>query len=55
MKPRLKNLKTKLILLGDMNVGKSSICEYYRKQAPAKTLNTIGVTYFEFDIATDTG
>ncbi|KAL4482916.1 hypothetical protein ABPG74_018942 [Tetrahymena malaccensis] len=56
LKPKQSQFKTKLILLGDMNVGKTSICEYYKKNVPAKNMpNTIGVTYFEFDIKLENG
>lgn len=39
-----------------MHVGKTSICEYYKMKYPVKNIpNTIGVTYFEFDIKTESG
>lgn len=39
-----------------MHVGKTSICEYYKMLTPVKNIpNTIGVTYFEFDIKLDNG
>ncbi len=37
-----------------MSVGKTSICEYYKAKNFVKNRpNTIGVTYFEFDIKLD--
>lgn len=39
-----------------MHVGKSSICEFYKQKCPVKNLpSTLGVSYFEFNIITDSG